>query len=215
MVYLNLRMNNFLLGNKKTILLLGLIVILVIGIAWVISFRPQKPLTSPKLTQQEIQNKISPSETLIEYNDAAGFAFSYPDNLSIVKNELEDNITFADLQLSSKDISGSLNLKITESKLTSLDEWLKSNKITQTPKEVKLGSLKATEVKLNDRLILASLDQGVLFSIEMPLIEEDFWLKVYEDILTNFSFTAPESVASQANTALTNDVSFEGEEVIE
>ena len=201
--------------NKKTVLLLGLIVILIIGIVWALSFRPQKSLTSPKLSQEGIQKQINPSEILIEYNDPSGFTFSYPDNLSIVKNEVEDDITFADLQLSSKDISGSLSFKITESKLASLDEYLKANKIAQTPKEISLGKLKAIEVKLGDRLILASLDQGVLFNIEVPLIEEDFWMKVYKDILTNFSFASPEVVTSQDNSVLTSDVSFEGEEVVE
>ena len=201
--------------NKKTVVLFGLIVILIIGIVWALSFRPQGPLTSPKLSQEGIQKQINPSEILIEYNDPSGFTFSYPDNLSIVKNEVEDDITFADLQLSSNDISGSLSFKITESKLTSLDEYLKINKITQTPKEVSMGKLEAIEVKLGDRLILASLDQGVLFNIEVPLIEEDFWMKVYKDILTNFSFASPEVVTSQDNSVLTSDVSFEGEEVVE
>ena len=59
------------------------------------------------------------------------------------------------------------------------------------------------------------MDQGVLFNIEVPLIEEDFWMKVYNDILTNFSFASPEVVTSQDNSVLTSDVSFEGEEVVE
>lgn len=204
-------MNKFLLSNKKTILLLGLVIgLIVLGLRFLNVFTPKIPLVNPKSELLETTKKIVPSETFIEYTDPAGFSFSYPDNLSIKATEIEDDNTFADLQLASKDINGSLNLKITESKLVSLEEWLKLNKITQTPKEVKLGSLKAIEVSLSDRLMLASLDQGVLFTIEMPLVEEDFWIKVYDKILSEFTFATPAAASTTQS-----DVSFEGEEVVE
>lgn len=204
-------MNKFLLRNKKTILLLGLVIgLIVLGLRFLNVFTPKVPLVNPRSELLETTKKIVPSETFIEYADPAGFSFKYPDNLSIKATEIEDDSTFADLQLASNDISGSLSLKITESKLKSLEEWLKSNKITQTPKEVKLGSLKAIEVSLSDRLMLASLDQGVLFTIEMPLVEENFWIKVYDKILSEFTFATP----TAANTTQ-SDVSFEGEEVVE
>lgn len=173
------------------------------------------PLINPQLQKQTQVKEIKPSETLTEYSDPSGFNFSYPDNLSIVKNETEDPKTFADISLASKDISGSLNLKIIETKLTSLEAWLKSNNISSssaTPKD--LGILKAMEVKTGDRVMLVSLDQGVLFTIEMPRIEEDFWNKIYNKVLTNFSFALPEAVNGQSNS-VTNDVSFESEEVVE
>lgn len=164
---------------------------------------------SPIVQQQAVKN-IQPSETLIDYNDPSGFSLSYPDNLSRVKNDITDDSTYTDIQLTSKDVSGSLNLKITDSKFTTLDDWLKLNK--GTAKETQLGSLKAMEVITTDRLLLGALDKGVFFTIEIPLIEKDFWMKVYSKVLTSFSFSSPQ--AQSADTS-TSDVSFEGEEVIE
>lgn len=199
---------------SKKIVISFLIVILASVATFLFILNRPKGLSTPlpKLTSQETVKKVEPSSTFINYEDSSGFSFSYPDNLSITKNEVDDN-TYADLQLFSNDVSGSLNLKIADSKLKSLDDWLKTNKYAskEAPKEVKLGSLKAKEVKTADRLILGALDQGILFTIEMPLIEEVFWMKVYGKILSDFSFVAPEVVTAGS----VSDVSFEGEEVIE
>lgn len=189
----------------KKIVLMVIIVIIITGFLALKTTQKNNPLANPFLNQQKT---ILPSENLIDYQDPAGFEFSYPDNLSIAKNET-DNATYADLLISANDISGSLNLKIADSKFKSLDEWFKLNK--GTIKEVKLGNLKAMEVKTADRLLLGALDQDIFFTIEMPLIEQDFWTKVYDKILANFSFVSPATTVQETS----GDVSFESEEVVE
>lgn len=176
--------------------------------------KQKNPLSDPLSSQEN--KAVLPSETLLEYQDPSGFTFSYPDNLSIVNNDAEDTSTYADLQLSGRQISGSLNLKISDSKFKTLDEWLELNKNAAkgNPKEVKLGNLKAMEIKTSDRLLLGALDQGILFSIEMPLLEQNFWMKVYDKILTSFTFALPENTTSQAD-APAGDVIFESEEAVE
>lgn len=196
--------------KKNLILFVLAVLIIIVGIK-VFGFTSQKPSADSNSLELAIKKDIKPSETFIEYSDETGFKFNYPDNLSIVKNEIKDNSTYADLQLNSKDISGSLSLKIADSKFKSLNEWLKSNKIATSSASVRnLGNLKALEVKTSDRLMLGAIDQGILFTIEMPLLEEEFWTKVYDKLLTDFSFSTP-----QNTTAASNDVSFEGEEVVE
>ena len=198
--------------NRKIVLIGVILVLLAIGVFFWFRSGQKTSLSNPiSLTTQK---PIKPSETFIEYSDPSGFTFSYPDNLSIEKKEVDpdligvDENTYADLVLSSNEVSGSLNLKIVDSKYKSLDEWAKLSK--GTTKEVNLGSLKATEIKTSDRLLLGALDQGILFTIEVPLIEEDFWIKVYNKILTDFSFVAPEAASTS-----TEEVIFEGEEVVE
>ncbi len=209
-------MKNIKFKNIKLVLILGFVVLLIITA--VVIFRPgqeNSPLTNPLIPRPKT---AEPSQTNKEYADPAGFSFEFPDNLSITKNEIEDNKTYADLQLTSKDVSGNLTLKITDSKFTTIDEWLKINKEATVgdPKEVKLGNLKAVEIKTSDRLLLAALDQDILFTIEMPLVEESFWMKVCNQIKTGFSFELPDNTASSTNAgSSTADVSFEGEEVIE
>lgn len=198
--------------NKKQIILLAICASVILAVVYWQAFSERKPLTS---SINQLTKEVAPSQTLTQYSDPSGFTLSYPDNLSITKWDIEDNITYADIQLSSKDVNGSLSLKITDSNFFSLDAWIKSN--TNNPKNsktVKLGNLEAREIKLEDRLLLGALDQGILFTVEVPLVEEKFWSKVYTTVLSNFSFAAPET-ASSGDTVSADDVSFEGEEVVE
>lgn len=196
--------------NKKTILILIVAVGLVVTRLIVLNPIGKKNPVSPAGQTSETK-ETKPSETLKSYSDPSGFTLSYPDNLSLAKNDITDENMYADIQLTSKDLSGSLNLKITDSKLTTLDEWLKLNK--GISKEVKLGNLKGMEVQTSDRLLMGALDKGVFFSIEMPLVEKDFWMKVYDKVLISFSFASPESADSTDTSA--GDITFEGEEVVE
>lgn len=199
--------------TRKTVLLLCLLGAAVIGILIFYRNQQKSSLFTPVANREDSIRQI-PSETFTDYSDPSGFSFSYPDNLSLEKNDTEDNSTYADLKLSAKDVNGSLSLKIIDSKFNTLDEWLKLNSSSSNPpKDVKLGNLKAIEVMTNDRLLLAALDQGVLFSIEVPLIDEDFWMKVYNKILSGFTFAPPQ--AGEAVSSSSDGVFFEGEEVVE
>jgi len=200
---------------KKLILIL-IVGLIIFGFFIFNPFKQKSNLLSPLSGQTAI--KQTPSETLTEYVDPSGFILSYPDNLSITINDITDETTYADIQLSSKDVSGSLNLKITDSKFKTLDEWIKLNKnaATEEPKEVNLGSLKGTEIKTRDRLLLGALDSGVFFNIEIPLIEKDFWMRVYNKVLTGFSFVSPDNAAGNGSAnSSSGDVIFESEEVVE
>lgn len=206
---------NILILVKKNLILLAL----VLGLIGLVLFfiRPKGPLSNPQSSLIKLPKVAEPSQTLIEYTDPAGFEFSYPDNLSLEKAEIEDTKTYADLQLFSKDVDGSLTLKITDSEFNTLDEWLNSKKTasSSTPKENNLGSLKAMEIKTSDRLLLGALDQGILFTVELPLIEEEFWIKVYRKLLTDFTFVSPKRGNPQGAATSSEDIIFEGEEVVE
>lgn len=196
--------------NRRIILAVVIVVLLAIAALFLFRGGQKASLTNP--ISLSIQKAPKPSETYIEHSDPSGFSFSYPDNLSLTKNDVDEN-TYADLLLSSNEVSGSLALKIADSKFKSLDEWAKLNK--GTTKQVKLGNLDAQEIKTPDRLLLGALDQGILFTIEMPLIEEDFWMKVYSKILSDFSFVTPDTGVSEGSTTSSEDIIFAGEEVVE
>lgn len=208
--------------NKKAILFgVIILVVFIIGFVFLGKKEQKNSLQTPvsMTAEKEVSAKVVPSETFIEYSDPSGFLFNYPDNLSITNNEITDNSTYTDIQLYAKGVNGSLSLNISDTKLKTLQEWLKENQISANiiPKDVKLGNMKAIEVKTTDRLMLAAIDQGILFTIEMPLIEEDFWMKVYEKVVSDFRFNAPSSQNSTggAINSQSDDVSFEGEEVVE
>lgn len=212
--------------NRKTLGLVVVSVLLIVGVIGFFILNPNKSKLA--LNEPETVKEVVPSKTYIDYSDPAGFSFSYPDNISLANRTAEsedakDPNAYADLQLFSKDKSGSLNLKISDTKLKTIEDWKKENEIPEsvTPTEKKLGSLTAYEFKTKDRVMLASIDQGILFSIDMPIIEESFWNEVYSHVISGFSFEAPQTEVAQAgaggsSTTISGDeVVFEGEEVIE
>jgi len=166
-----------------------------------------KKTSPPSLPIQQQPEKITASNTFKEYPDPSGFTFSYPDNLTITNNKVTDDSTYSDIQLSSNGVNGSLSIKITDSKFKTIDDWIKLNK--GVSKEKQLGNIKAIEIETQDRLFLAALDNGIFFDIEVPLIEKEFWRKVYKEVLGSFTFALPEDVEA------VSDVTFEGEEVVE
>ncbi len=199
--------------DRKTLVLLLIALGLIVSII-VMFLNPKKSLLSaPQTIKQETITQISPSKTLKSYSDPAGFTFSYPDNLSLVNNDPKDNTTYADIQLTAKGVEGNLAIKIVDSKVNSLEEWVKTTKFTQSPKEVKLGSLKALEIAGEDRLLLGSIDQGILFTVETPNKDnKDFWTSAHDKVLADFSFAPP---ATSQGSGSSDGVIFEGEEVSE
>jgi len=200
--------------DKKTLILFIVAIVLIIGVLWVVLFNPHKSsLTNPSSSQQAANTKITPSTTLKSYTDPSGFTFSYPDNLSLVNKDPKDNSAYADIQLTVKGAEGNLSLKIMDSKLTTLEDWVKTIKSSQTLKEVKLGNLKALEVTTDNKLLLGALDQGVLFTIETPNKDnKDFWMGVHDKVLADFSFAPP---ATSQVSGSSDGVTFEGEDVVQ
>lgn len=200
--------------SKKTGIILATVVVLVVAGIWILIYPKSKnSLPTPGTNQLEIVAKPKTSDTLKTYTDPSGFSFIFPDNLSILNNELKDEKTYAQLQLAANGINGSLVLTIADSKYKTLESWVKTTKSTNAAKEVKLGSLKALEIKTDDKLLLGALDQGIFFNIQVPLNEDrDFWMNVYEKILADFSFVSPTQDSVDSST---DDVTFEGEEVVE
>ena len=198
--------------NKKIV-----IFILIIGLMLVagkLLLFPASDKASINSAEQAVNVEIKPSETNKSYSDPSGFTFSYPDNLSLTTNELTD-ATYAEVQLSAKGVEGNLILKITDSKFATLDEWTKSIKDAEgTPKDAKLGTLKAIEIKTASGLKLAAIDSGVIFTVDLAKPQNDFWNKVYNKVTADFSF-APPTQDNVSSSAGSSDVSFEGEVVVE
>lgn len=200
--------------NKRTVLMLGGILgIIILGILILNPFKQKSAGSTPGLSLQQ-EAEITPSKTLKTYTDASGFSFNYPDNLSLLNNELKDENSYAELQLTAIGIPGSLVLKIADSKPASLDEWVKDkNSTAESPKEMTLGDLKALQIKSNDKLLLGALDQGILFTIEIP--QKNFWVEVLNKVAADFFFTQPSAGDASTGDGSSSDVTFDGEEVVE
>lgn len=204
---------------KITGLIVGVVVIL--GAAFFFLLQQPKSQETPVLSpvsDQTTPAKKSPSSTMKEYADPSGFSFNYPDDLSLVKSEATDSGTYADLKLMSNEVDGSLNLKIQDTKLASPGAWFKENGQTGEAKDVQWGMLNAKSVEDKDKTLFVAVDQGVLFTMEVSYSsQKDFWQAVSGQILSSFAFNseASQGTTAQSGGSSEEDVTFEGEEVVE
>lgn len=206
-------------------ILIGVLIVLVIGgiTGGVIVFLQKQTAVSPLPTEQETKTKNLPSKTLKEYTDPSGFTFSYPDDLSIKTNEAEDDTVYADIQLTATEANGNLRVRIVDTKVKSIKEWLDQIPAginTDLYKDAKLDELPAKEYKDDNGIELLALDQGVLFEVNVSFENnKDFWQKVYDNTTSTFSFAQAESgqstTTSGSSSGSSSDIIFEGEEVIE
>jgi len=176
-------------------------------------FRPKNTVSPlPKESKNFLTSKTLPSKTLKEYTDDSGFSFKYSEDVVVVKKEVKDSSTYADLELNSTKAQGNILIKIEDTKLESFEDWLLENKLTTTSaavKDIKLGDLSGWETKLDNKLIALSLDQHILFTIEV-ISYDKYWLDVYNTILSSFSFVAGE--ATSATEGNVSDVA--GDDII-
>lgn len=192
-------------------------IILVAGTLGFLFISRQEKTPQTSISKPTTGTKKLPSSAPKEYADPSGFSFSYPDDLSLTKNEATDSATYADLKINSKEIDGSLNLKIQDTKLTSVEEWLKErDKVSIEDNQIKWGSLNGQSLEDKNGIIFAAVDKGILFTMEVFYGDQrEFWQKVYDEILSSFSFNSQVQETNQTGGSSAEDVVLEGEELLE
>lgn len=208
-------------GTVIKIIIIGIVILILVIAATFFILSLNKtilPLSSKPLENKTlVVSEKQPSKTLKVYTDSSGFSFKYPDDVQISKKGVTDAATYADIALTSTQIKGNISIKIADTKVKSIDDWFLENKtiLPTATKDVKIGELSGRETKNNDKLTTVALNQGVLFTIEVDLQGQQYWLNVYNTILSSFSFVPPESAISAesgSNTA-SDDVVLEEETV--
>ena len=210
--------------EKKVVI--GVVVCLIISgvvTGWLISRSLDKEKSVSPLSQQEQTQspEILPSEVLKDYMDSVGFSFKYSEDLAVESHAVSDAVTYTDVEISSSKVDGSIVFRAVDTTLAAVDAWFKEQNIaTSSSREIILAGIPALEVKVNDTILVAAIDQGVLFTIKvLPKGEDVFWESVYTTLVSTFSFNQPPPAqvqdTSSAGGGASEEIIFEGEEVIE
>lgn len=181
-------------------------------------FQPKNTTSTPQESKNLLGSNI-PSKTHKEYVDESGFSFQYPDDVVINKKEVKDETTYADLELNSSKAKGSITIKIMDTKIKSIEDWLLENKLSSllaSVKDTKIGDLPGWEIKFNNNLMTISIDQNILFSVNVNQ-QDEYWLSVRNTLLSSFIFVEKQqesSLDTQSTDPAESDIILE-EEVIE
>lgn len=195
-----------------------IIVFLVVGAgASVYLLSQRKNVTSSPIaleSKQSTATNVNPSQKLRQYTDESGFTFSYPEDLTLKKNDIKDARVYANITLASTRLGGSVSVKVSDTPFTSLESWAKAQKEVTSPREAKIGELEAYEIITPAKRITAAIDQGILFLIETVFEgKEPFWSRVHSEIISTFTF-ASSAESGQGVSTSSDEISIE-EEIIE
>lgn len=187
-----------LLSFKRIVVTIIIVTITALGIVFFL-VQPKKTISpvssaNPSTRVTDISEN-APSEQLKEYVDDSGFSFNYPNDIEISKKEISDNITYANLELTSNQ-KGSIAIRISDTKPKSIDDWFLENKLASSgaiKKDIKIGDILGQEVAIANKLMAIAINQEILFIIEVDHQNQKYWQTVYDTILSSFNFISQQS----------------------
>lgn len=194
---------------------------MIVAVAAFLFILSQKKTNPEVLSSNDTQNADDAHKEpqVKEYTDPAGFSFSYPDSLTLEKQEA-DETTYSSIELTSDPGEKPIAILVKDSEVPSLASWLSKNVLpadVSKSKTLKLGDLEARQTVTTDGLTSVALDQNVLFTITLPPNSSETTVKAYNLITATFVLKPPEIQPAQETSSGIEDnaVEFEGEEVIE
>lgn len=200
---------------KLPIIILILVSVLV-GVPVFLVMKSKKTGTVTPLglgqKQEAIIGKIA------AYVDSSGFKFDYPESLTIKDVSGDAQNVYSSLEISSKKQSGKMTIKIVDSSYDSLESFLGSKEASSAgvSRDITISSMSAKQVQFVNpkRLITVAISDGIMYSIESPLDEMNYWNKIHNQVVLSLRIETQEP--SSVSFDSTSDEPFsDQEEVIE
>lgn len=160
-----------------------------------------EPENQPYSASLSAQLAGEPVEVFI---DESGFVFDHPESIDVIKNyNMTDDLTYSEITFSSDESLNEAFFKITDTKASDINDWLKqfeSKAKVSDVKNIKLGSMQGKQFISNDKVVFGVIDQEILFYAEFPKFQQnDIWDRTYKTFLASFSFSDPEVVETSEN----------------
>ncbi len=189
--------------NKAIIIGSIIVVVTIIVVFYILNSGKTNSSFSSNANQTLVASEKQPSKTLREYSDDTGFSFQYPSDVQVNKKDTtNDSTAYANLEIIGK-TKGGISVKVLDTKLKNIDDWFLENNYTST-KAIKIGKISGKEANMTSKIIGATLDQGVLFVIEVDTQGQKYWENVYGTILSSFSFVSQGENTSTGAQSLDN-----------
>lgn len=165
----------------------------------------------------KIASPSSPPVKLLTWTDQAGFTFQYPEGMTINKHD-EDNLNYAHIEFTSVGHPGSLIVWAKDTNALDLASWVKSDKrfvganVLDTTFAGRPGE-KILIASPASMLVVGTIDDNILFTIETTPLEPEYWNKIHDTIAGSFTFVQ-EGAGGNADSA-TGEEAVDEEEVVE
>jgi len=205
--------------NKKILAVLGIVLFIILGLGGYYFFnkRNKSFVASPNT----LENKTVPSEKpfeLAKWEDPLGFTFSYPKELNLNPHD-EDMENYAHIELTSGAESGKIIIWAKDTSFLTIEDFIKEDPIATSASslDTTLANIPAKKINITKpekKLITATIYDELLFLIETEQGQSDYWSRVNDEIIKNFTFA--ETSSENSSDGQSSGESYdEGEEVIE
>lgn len=198
-------------------IIIAVTVFVVVGAGFVYFFQKKPPVITPG---ESVVPTPTPTVALTTWDDPAGFSFQYPKDLTVDKNE-EDNENYAHVELTSSSHPGSVIVWVSDlpKGVTTVDSWVKKLYSTATAIDTMLGGEPAKKVLVSSpsaKLIVGTVSDGLLFYVDGTLTDKPYWQTVEDGIVKTFAFTPDPSASSgQAASGQASGDAVDEEEVVQ
>ena len=200
--------------NKAIILCVVIVVVTIIAAFYILNSGKTTSPAYSNINENLVVSEKKPSKNLKGYSDDAGFSFQYPDDVLVKKIDINDSITYSNVELTSIQAKGKMLIKVVDTQLKSIDDLFVKEGLRGEIKEIKIGEISGKEANMNNKIIAAALDQSVLFTIEVDSQNQKYWVDVYQTVLSSFNFVPQQASPSVPFDSSSDDVVLE-EEIVE
>jgi hypothetical protein len=204
--------------NKRVVIVIICLFLLLVGLAIIVlKFQQRGSIVSPVGSPGE---ESQPVVELTNWEDPAGFMFSYPETLSLDPHE-EDEENYAHLELTAPAKEGKIIIWLKETNYTDIKDYVAAEVgESAAVLDTDLAGASAKKIAYADpqRMVIAAIDVDALLLLEMTPDEEGYWQKVFDQILASFEFVpleGDEIAPPVAGSDTGGNIIYESEEVIE
>lgn len=204
------------MSKKVVILVVFLVLVLFLGGSFV--FIKNNRLGSLANPTSEAGLPVTEKAGNLIYEDEAGFSFQYPNTLGVVETDVNDPSVYSSLELSSKKFPGEkIIVKIMDTSVSTVDQWLKKNPqtgVVGNSSPITLAGINGQQLNFNNpaKNVILVIDSGILYELEAPS-GNSFWDESFKTITSTFAFTSDKTTTSGSNGG--SSVIDEGEETVE
>lgn len=211
------------MNRKKVIIIVASAIILIAGLSLVLVYAKNQENQKRIAQELGVQMPTPVEEKLVEWQDPAGFSFSYPEGLVVDKHD-EDQENYAHVEMSLVEKPGNIIVWANDAPTSDLATWVKKEKrfLDAAVLDTTLGGENAKKILISTpkkMIVVGAFYDGMLVTVESELDDTGEWEKRHEKVVSSFIFGEKKVESTEASTSDSSeeggDVSIDEEEVIE
>jgi hypothetical protein len=184
--------------KNKVLLVLGMVIVATIVVVVVILNKTlnEQPVNKPAMESEETAKTVivepSPTPKLETWKDEAGFIFQYPSDLKLTQNT-QDNNSYANVEIKSVSEPGTISIMAVDTRYNNIEAWVKYEDSIKGGNiiETTLGDKPAKKILVNNKIMVAAIDDQILFSLKGDQANSEYWQKVFKQIHDSWEFFYP------------------------